>query len=317
VSLYFNPTFASLGGGATKNTYINPVTSAGTTLSGGPALAGTWTVPAQSPTPAISSLSPAGAQVGGSALTLTVNGTNFVSGATVRWNGTPLTTTFLSATKLTVPVAANLIASAGSASVTVANPGTVISGAVAFPIQLPPSITSLGTTSAPFYCSTFTVTVYGSGFFSGATVKWNGIAVATSYISSTQLQATVTTAAARGSGVASVTVTNPIGLTSGSLPFTLLPYIGGLSPNQFTHGGAATVLTVMGTCGDSAGIAGDFPPAAVVKWNGTTLSTVNNTSDLFLTAAVPASLIATKGTASITVYLPGVGTSSAVSLPIN
>src|SRR5205823_6309324 len=40
----------------------------------------------------VSSLSPSCATAGGPQFTLTVNGTNFVSGSTVNWNGSPLTT---------------------------------------------------------------------------------------------------------------------------------------------------------------------------------------------------------------------------------
>src|SRR5205807_6465740 len=54
--------------------------------------------------------------------TLTVNGTNFVNGATVNWNGTPLSTTFVSSTQLTATVPASLIATAGTASITATNP---------------------------------------------------------------------------------------------------------------------------------------------------------------------------------------------------
>jgi hypothetical protein len=59
---------------------------------------------------------------GGSAFTLIVNGTGFVSGATVYWNGSPRTTTFVSGSQLTVAISAADIAAATTASVTVVNP---------------------------------------------------------------------------------------------------------------------------------------------------------------------------------------------------
>jgi hypothetical protein len=62
------------------------------------------------PAPTITTLSLFVATVGGAAFTLTVNGTNFVSGATVYWNGTALATTYVSATQLTASVPAGLIA---------------------------------------------------------------------------------------------------------------------------------------------------------------------------------------------------------------
>src|SRR5206468_5298562 len=46
--------------------------------------------------PTISSLNPTCATAGGPQFSLTVNGTNFVSGSTVNWNGSPLATGFRS-----------------------------------------------------------------------------------------------------------------------------------------------------------------------------------------------------------------------------
>jgi hypothetical protein len=60
---------------------------------------------------------------GSQSFTLTVNGTGFVSGAVVNWNGTPLPTTFISSSQLTATVPAANVAKPISASVTVANPG--------------------------------------------------------------------------------------------------------------------------------------------------------------------------------------------------
>ena len=59
---------------------------------------------------------------GSVAFTLTVNGTGFVSGATVNWNGNARTTTFVSSSRLTATINAADVATAGTASVTVSNP---------------------------------------------------------------------------------------------------------------------------------------------------------------------------------------------------
>ena len=72
--------------------------------------------------PTLTSLSPSSALAGGPAFPLTVNGSNFVSGSVVRWNGANRPTTFVSATQLTATIAAADIAAAGSASVTVRKP---------------------------------------------------------------------------------------------------------------------------------------------------------------------------------------------------
>jgi len=59
---------------------------------------------------------------GSQGFTLTVNGTGFVSGAAVKWNGAALTTTFVNSSQLTATVPASDIATPGTASVTVSNP---------------------------------------------------------------------------------------------------------------------------------------------------------------------------------------------------
>src|SRR5262245_32528415 len=53
------------------------------------------------PVPSISGINPTSANAGDSTFTLTVSGSNFVSGSTVRWNGSDRPTMFNSATSLT------------------------------------------------------------------------------------------------------------------------------------------------------------------------------------------------------------------------
>jgi hypothetical protein len=76
-----------------------------------------------SPVPFINQpLVPGAVTPGGPGFTLTVNGTGFVSGAVVNWNGSPLATTYESESQLTAIVPAASIAANGTASVTVSNP---------------------------------------------------------------------------------------------------------------------------------------------------------------------------------------------------
>ena len=53
---------------------------------------------------------------------LTVNGSHFIRGAVVQWNGSNRTTKWLSALKLVADIPASDIAAAGTAHVTVVNP---------------------------------------------------------------------------------------------------------------------------------------------------------------------------------------------------
>jgi len=86
------------------------------------------------PAPAITGLNPPFATPGGPAFTLTVNGTNFVNGSVVRWNGSNRATSYVNSTRLTASIAAADIAAPGTASITVLNPapGGGVSNAASF-----------------------------------------------------------------------------------------------------------------------------------------------------------------------------------------
>ena len=91
------------------------------------------------PAATLTSLSPISAAAGGGAFTLTVNGTGFVNGATVQWNGQARTTTFAGSSQLTAAIAGSDIGAAGTSQVTVVNPGAGASNALTFTITPPPA----------------------------------------------------------------------------------------------------------------------------------------------------------------------------------
>lgn len=71
-------------------------------------------------------------------------------------------------------------------------------------VSLVPSSTTAGTSLGPNG-----LMVTGANFNSNATINWNGTAVATSFVSGTQLTATLPDADLAAQGTATVTVTNP------------------------------------------------------------------------------------------------------------
>ncbi len=95
--------------------------------------------------PAILSLSAVSATQGAAQFKLEITGTDFVNGSTVFWNGTALGTSFGDAGTLEATVPASLLASAGVASVVVANPGNAVSEATLFTIigTGPPLVTTI------------------------------------------------------------------------------------------------------------------------------------------------------------------------------
>lgn len=92
------------------------------------------------PVPAIGALSPSGATVGSSAFTLTVDGSGFVPGTVLVWNGSGRVTTTVSSTRLTAAIGASDLAEVGEASVFVFNggPGGGYSNTVTFEITEQP-----------------------------------------------------------------------------------------------------------------------------------------------------------------------------------
>jgi hypothetical protein len=302
-------TAADIAAAATAQaTVFNPAPGGGTSANS------PFTINAANPVPAITSLSPASATAGTAAFTLTVNGTGFLSGSVVKWNGANRTTTFVSATQLQAAITAADIAAAATAQATVFNPapggGTSANSPFTINASNPmPTITSLSPASAMAGTAAFTLTVNGTGFLSGSVVKWNGANRTTTFMSATQLQASITAADITASGTAQGTVFNPTpgGGTSANSPFTInaanpVPAITSLSPTSATAGTAAFTLTVNGT---------GFLSGSVVKWNGANRTTTF-VSATQLQAAITAADIAAAATAQATVFnpAPGGGTSA-------
>ncbi|HSZ18449.1 MAG TPA: hypothetical protein VK770_01585 [Candidatus Acidoferrum sp.] len=290
----------------------------------------------------LSFVSPTSAIVGGPGFTITANGSGFTTGAIILWNGTQLTTTLVSSIQLTAPVPASDLTTAGTVKVAVQIPGsaqsatnvnntttTEVSNVVLFTIgaaQGPgPVITSLSasTTSAPStpYCSSqgFTLTVNGTNFTSDAVVNWNGSPQATTFVSATQITASIPAAQAAFPGPVVVAVTNSNG-TSPSLPFTLStpatalvpPTITSLSQTSAAAGSPALTLTVTGT---------SILPCSVVQWvnasNVTTTLTTTFVSATQLSATVPAADFLALGTAQVKIFTIGPGGGTSGGLPFS
>ena len=82
----------------------------------------TVTGSAYSLVPSVASISPSAIQTGAPDTTITVIGTNFVSGSTVNLDGTALNTSFASSTQLTATVPTAKLANMGWGAITVSNP---------------------------------------------------------------------------------------------------------------------------------------------------------------------------------------------------
>jgi uncharacterized protein (TIGR03437 family) len=237
-------------------------------------------------------------------------GSDFVSGAIVKWNGTALPTTFVSATQLRAEIAGNLLVTAGTFVITVVNPSGLASGPSMFTVSLPPpAVATLSPASAVAGSPEFTLTVSGANFTPGASVVWNGARLATTLVSASQLTAQVTAGQIAAAGSVTVAVVNAAGATSNAAAFAILPprpVIQALNPGTIPADGSALTLWVDGSV---------FFAGAAVRWNGTPLETTF-VSPTLLTAFIPAELTASAARIAITVANPNGLLSDAAALTL-
>ena len=113
----------------------------------------------------ISSLSPAFTDAGGSAFTLTVNGSGFTAKSTVYWGTSALTTTYGSANQLTAQVTEADITSAGTTAVAVQTPAP--GGGTSNSFEFEVDTASGTTTGSTFTSTTATVNAGVPGHLSG------------------------------------------------------------------------------------------------------------------------------------------------------
>jgi hypothetical protein len=210
----------------------------------------------------ISSLSPANITAGSPQFTLTVNGSGFIAKTVVQWNGNTIATQLQTdasgnVTGVTATVPASLITKPGTAFVNTLSPhsgaGTNgLSNPIAFIINPPgnpqPSVSTLSPSCTVAGSAAFTLTVNGTNFLptsdpsGGSQVIWAVAGTSGTQTtlpsagtgSTTQVQATVSSALVATQGTANVSVFNPPAPQSGSgnggggtsqtsLPFTIDP----------------------------------------------------------------------------------------------
>ncbi|HEY1014002.1 MAG TPA: choice-of-anchor D domain-containing protein [Herpetosiphonaceae bacterium] len=268
------------------------------------------------PIPAIERLEPASVTAGGAGFTLIVRGEDFVQNSVVRWNGANRTTTFVSASELRATISAADIAAVGSRPVTVFNPapGGGASNAVSLPINTPnanplPAIEQLGPSAAAAGGPAFTLDVVGTGFVAGSKVRWNGQDRPTTFVSGSQLKATIAAADLTQPGAMGVTVFTPApgGGTSNAATFTVnapgenpVPAITQITPNRaVAYGGGSNDLTirVQGT---------QFTEDSVVYWDGEARPT-DFVSATELRVVASAADLAEAGSLVVTVRTPAPG----------
>lgn len=229
------------------------------------------------PKATLTSLQPASATAGSGALTLVLNGSDFLPDSVVRWNNaTNLTPTYLGSNQLQVTVPANLLTQAGSRSVTVNNPspGGGTSNTLTFTIVQPnqnpvPSISELSPSGALAGDPATLLTVKGSNFLNTSTVSINGVQRITTYVSPSTLQVQLTASDLQNPGNLAVRVSNPApgGGNSNIEAFNVaapgqnpVPTITSISPSFITIGANGALNVVIK--------GNNFVQGAQATWNG-------------------------------------------------
>ena len=268
------------------------------------------------PSASIQGINPSAAFVGSAAVALVVNGSGFVSGSNVLFNGAVLPTTFISSGEVHATVPASSLGAAGDFPVAVSNPppGGGVTAPVVFRVQYPaPQSTSLAPSTVAAGSIPTDVVVTGLGFFITSQITFDGAPAATTYQDPTHLKATLTAAQLANAGSISVRVVNstPGGGTSTALAFTVtngVPSIAALNPASVTAGSPDRTITINGS---------GFVSTSTAQSNGVLIMTTYVNPNT-LTAVVPANHLINPGSVAITVTNPppGGGTSAPRNLVV-
>jgi uncharacterized protein (TIGR03437 family) len=124
------------------------------------------------PIPSIKSLSPASATAGGASLLVTINGTGFVPGSTVTFNGKPHAASFLNSGQLTITLSASDLSTAGTLPVVVTNPAPGGGSSLPANFTVTPAPVTTGTIQVTTNLTGATFTISGPANYSGSGTTW-------------------------------------------------------------------------------------------------------------------------------------------------
>ncbi len=259
--------------------------------------------------PIISSINPNSGKAG-TTVSATITGQNLSGASAVTFSGTGLTGRIVTggtATSLPVSIVIDADAKADLRTVTVATLAGTAAAFSGFTVTpgsgAPPAINELSANPAglsqslaPLYGGTFTLVVRGQNFDSNTKVQWGGVPLSTTFVSATQLNATVKTSQLTAPGTVLVTAVSPSG-TSNGVSIKVVER-GDMNANRSVNIGDALTcaLTVGGT---------NTPPLPLtvgdVNLNGST-----NIGDCLVTALFAVQTNAKLSTPSITQVSPAI-----------
>jgi kumamolisin len=240
------------------------------------------------PAPAITSFSPLSGVENTSVI---ISGSNFISVASVSFNGVSAAFTVNSPAQITVAVPAG----ATTSPLSVTTPGGTAISATTFTVIPGPPAPSITGFSPLYGLTNASITISGLAFTNVSSVTFNGSAASFGVNSSTQIVATVPATATTGP----ISVVTASGTATSSSSFTVLggdgmPLIASFTP---ASGAVSSAVVITGS---------NFMAVSGIAFNGVTAGFVTDSATQ-ITATVPAG--ATTGSISVTNSY-GTGTSS-------
>jgi len=228
--------------------------------------------------PTFTSITPATGTTGGGT-PVTIAGTAFLAGATVTIGGSPCTNvTVGSSTEITCTTPSH---AAGAVAVVITNTNglsATSAGAYTYALAAAPTVTSISPASGPTTGGA-SVTITGTGFLAGATVKVGGLSCTSVNVSAATTITCLTPAHAVGaSDIRVINTDEQVGSLNSAYTFVAPPTISSVGPSLGSTAGGNT-LTINGT-GFSAG--------ATVEMGSTACGGVSIPFPTQITCVVPA-----------------------------
>lgn len=288
---------------------------------GGTTLAASQTIEVTviTPDPVLSGTEPSRTtQLGAASLNIVVLGANFFNDSVVRVNGIDRPTSYLGPTQLIVSLSSTDLKAVGELEITVANSqgrGGGESKPVVFDVLNPiPALDTISPTEVEAGSAGFTLLVSGTGFSKASVVRWDGDDLKTTFVSSTELRATIESDLLENPEEVQVTVfaPEPGGGSSRTLFFRVTsptPIVNVVTPNSVTIDSPGFVMTVSGS---------DFVDGAQVLWNGQALAGSSCTPTQCTVSVAAAVIGASPGDSKVNIQVqnpaPGPKVSNAVQI---
>jgi trimeric autotransporter adhesin len=201
---------------------------------------------------AIASVSPTKVPVGSSAVTIVVTGTGFTSTSVIQLSGVPIPTTYISSTQIPATIPSAQLQTGAVLQLAVANGTNVVAADSSNDVEVDnpqPTVLTLAPSSVLVNSPAGTITVTGTNFVSGVTLTVNGSPRNTTYVSATQLTASLTSGDFFSAAPLLLNAVNPQpgGGASGTIALVVTnpaPTVASISPSALNQPRLSSTLLV-------------------------------------------------------------------------